>query len=321
MKFSILLFIALFLVCGTDSETGLNQGRDPDAQSSEIPSESAFEPDYQDLRFYKDLKYGPHELQTIDLWIPKSDKPTPLVIYIHGGGFRSGDKARINSERLCEYLSANMAYASVNYRLTPEVTFPDTHLDCVRAVQFLRHHAQKFNLDPVRFAGTGGSAGAGICMWLAFKDDMADLESTDPIARQSTRLTCIAVWNGQSSYDPFFIEEIGVPRFAEHRFFFPFYGISKEEMGSPKARKLYAEASPINFATSDDVPVLLNYSYENVTVTEETHIGVIVHHPKFGLVLKEKLDNLGIDCIVQYVGYSEGKWISEFDFISKYFGP
>jgi len=268
-----------------------------------------------------DERYGPHRLQTFDLWKAKSDRPTPLVMFIHGGGFSGGDKSRLSKELLTKCLESGISYAAINYRLTPEVSFPDTHLDCVRAVQLLRHKADEWNLDPTRFASTGGSAGAGISLWLAMKDEMAEPDSQDPIARQSTRLTCVAVNGGQCSYDPFFTESIGLPRLATHPFFHPFYGITEAEFDSPRARKLYKEAAAITYASADDVPVLMDYNVPNDPVTDETSLGAIVHHPKFGIVLKERLDGLGVECIVQYPGHPEkDKQISQFDFISRHFG-
>ena len=139
-------------------------------------------------------------------------------------------------------------------------------------------------------------------MWLAFHDDLADPDSGDPIARQSTRLTCIVVRNGQSSYDPRFAEKIGIPRpnFERHPFFLPFYGIKTNEIDTPRAYRLYEQAAPITYVSDDDPPALLMYGYPNEKVTEETSLGLIVHHPRFGIALKEQLDKLGIECIVQY---------------------
>jgi len=54
----------------------------------------------------------------------------------------------------------------------------------------------------------GGSAGAGISLWLGFHDDLADPDNEDPVLRESTRLSCMAVYNGQTSYDPRFIRDL-----------------------------------------------------------------------------------------------------------------
>ena len=267
----------------------------------------------------RDFSYGPAARQAFDLWQAKSDKPTPLVLYIHGGGFRGGDKRGVSRDLLARCLQAGISYASINYRLTDEVAFPQTHLDAARALQTLRHNAARWNLDPKRVASTGGSAGAGISMWLAFHDDLADPDSKDPVARQSTRLTCIAVSNGQCSYDHRFNESIGLPGFEKHPFFLPFYGIKADEIDSPKQKRLARDAAAITHLTKGDAPALLDYNVPNEPVTEKTSLGAIVHHPTFGVVLKKKMDALGIECVVQWPGHPKDGRISAFDFIRKHF--
>jgi hypothetical protein len=269
----------------------------------------------------ENVMYGPHERNVLDLWQAKSQQATPLVLYIHGGGFRGGDKATLAADRLQAYLKAGYSIAAINYRLTSTAPAPAAYLDCARALQFLRANAQKWHLDPTLVASTGGSAGAGTSMWLAFHDDLADAKSEDPVARQSTRLTCIVVDNGQSSYDPRFAEKIGIPRpnFERHAFFLPFYDISAEEIDTPKAYQRYEEFAAITHLTADDPPAMLNYSFPNEEVNEKTSLNLIVHHPKFGLALKQQMDKLGIECIVQYAGQPPAQRIDPLDFIGKHF--
>ncbi len=279
---------------------------------------------------FRDVRYGPHERNVLDLWLAKSDGPTPLVLYIHGGGFRGGDKRSLQADRLQEYLEAGFSVAAINYRLTNVAPAPAAYLDCGRALQFLRYHAKKWNLDPKLVASTGGSAGAGTSMWLAFHDDLADPESDDPIARQSTRLTSIAVDNGQSSYDPRFAEKIGLPRpnFERHSFFLPFYGITADEIDTPRAYQRYEQAAPITYVSADDPPALLDYRFADEEVDANSPLGLVVHHPKFGIALKERLDELGIECVVQYLDRpggrlvrhpDQGEPIRKIDFIRKHF--
>ncbi|MDP6506223.1 MAG: alpha/beta hydrolase fold domain-containing protein, partial [Planctomycetota bacterium] len=129
--------------------------------------------------------YGPHERNVFDLWLAKSSRPTPLVLYIHGGGFKGGDKDSQDPELLAEYLESGISVAAINYRLSVlnNAPFPAAHLDSARALQFLRHNGQNWNLDPDLVAATGGSAGAGISMWLGYHDDLAEPDSDDPVAR------------------------------------------------------------------------------------------------------------------------------------------
>jgi hypothetical protein len=82
---------------------------------------------------------------------------------------------------------------------------------------------------------------------LAFHGDLAELQSDDSIARESTRLVCTVVSNGQSPYDPRFAEKVGIPRlnFERHSFFEPFYDIKIVDADTPEAYKHYAAAAPI----------------------------------------------------------------------------
>jgi acetyl esterase/lipase len=173
-------------------------------------------------------------------------------------------------------------------------------LDGARAVQFLRFKAAEWNLDPAKVAATGGSAGAGISLWLGYHDDLADPKSDDPVARQSTRLTCMGVVGAQTSYDPRFIKkEIGGLA-HEHPALLPFYGLKADETDTPKAYKLYEEASPINYVTADDPPAFLFYTESKDPLPADAKPGQGIHHPRFGELLKEKLDPLKIECVLRH---------------------
>lgn len=278
---------------------------------------------------HADVAYGPHERHRIDLYLANADKPTPLVLYIHGGGFKGGDKSSVNAGEVRAFHREGWSVAAINYRFTNVVPAPGQYLDCGRALQFLRANAAKYNLDPKLVASTGGSAGAGTSLWLAFHDDLADPKSEDPVARESTRLTCTVVSNGQSSYDPRFAEKAGLPRpnFERHSFFEPFYDIKVSDADTPEAYKRYDAAAPVTFLTKDDPPTLMNYSYQNVDVTNQSDLGLVVHHPKLGIALKEQMDKLGIECVVQYRAadglrnerHGGGEPTSSVEFIRKHF--
>jgi acetyl esterase/lipase len=130
------------------------------------------------------VKYGPFHATLV--WLVKSDKPTPVMVSIHGGGFSSGNKA-VSPDLLEECLKSGISVVASTYRLSGEVIAPAQFLDSARAIQFIRSKAKEWNLDPSRIAATGGSAGAGISLWLGFHDDLADPKSEDSVLRQSTR--------------------------------------------------------------------------------------------------------------------------------------
>ncbi len=245
------------------------------------------------------FKYGPHERNVLDLWKAKSDRPTPLVVFIHGGGFHGGDKSQLPPELLKRCLDAGISVMTINYRLSPQVHFPAHYQDCARAIQFARLHAKDWNLDPKRVAASGGSAEAGPSLWIGFHDDLAEKDNPDPVLRQSTRLSCMAVLGAQSTYDPRLIKEWVGEAASKHPALQGFYGLQADELDSPKAHKLYEEASPINYLTADDPPVMLFYNEPDRPLPPDARPGAGIHHPKFGQKLKEKMDALKIECLLK----------------------
>lgn len=255
---------------------------------------------------YGDVKYGPYERNVLDLWLAKRDdgRPTPLAVFIHGGGFSGGSKAKLNPAFIPEYRAAGISVAAINYRLIDSGPFPIPMLDGARAIQFLRYHAAEYHLDKERFACFGGSAGGCMSMWLAFHDDLADPDNPDPVLRESTRLTCAAPMAGQSAVDKATLAEwFHCTTLAEHPSTRRFFGVdSLEQLETPEKIALMKEASPITHLTPDDPPIFATYGQADTPVDASTPPGNWVHHPRLGIKLKEAMDWLGLECYVQYKG-------------------
>src|SRR6185295_717894 len=94
---------------------------------------------------------------------------------------------------------------------------------------------------------------------------------------------------------------------------------TKEEIDTPKAYERYEKAAPITYLSKDDPPALLTYSFPNDEVTATSDLNLVVHHPKFGIALKERMDKLGIECVVEYKGQPEAPKVSTVDFFKKHF--
>ena len=271
---------------------------------------------------HPDVKYGPHRRNVMDVWLAKSDEPTPVLVSIHGGGFRGGKKS-VAAGLLRECLDSGISVVAITYRLSDEAIAPAQFLDSARAIQFIRHKAKEWKLDPMRLAATGGSAGAGLSLWLGFHDDLADPDNGDPVLRHSTRLICMAVYNGQTSYDPRFIRDLfPETNTYKHRALAQLFGVDLEKLdASPdKKYRLFEEISALPHLSKDDVPALLIYASQ--MDTEITNQGIGIHHPRFGKVLKEKMDSLGIECTVE-TGVRRGDESSTklmMDFIKRHFG-
>jgi acetyl esterase/lipase len=247
---------------------------------------------------HRDVRYGPHARNLLDFWRAKSDRPTPVVVSIHGGGFRSGDKS-VSPQLLQQCLDAGISVAAITYRFSTQAIAPAAFQDAARAIQFIRSKAPAWNIDPKCMAATGNSAGAGLSLWLGFHDDMADPQHADPVLRQSTRLTCMVVFDGQTSYDPRFIRTLfpGTDTYKNPALA-KLFGVDLDKLDALPAEKyrLFEEVSPIHHLTQDDPPVLLIYS--RPLDTEITNQGIGIHHARFGKVLKDQMDQLGIPCEV-----------------------
>ena len=244
---------------------------------------------------HKDVAYGDHERQVVDFWQAESDRPTPVFVWIHGGGFRGGNKSSIPAQLLVPCLKEGISCASIHYRLSSHAPYPAQMHDSARAIQFIRSKADSWNIDPKRLAAGGGSAGSGISQWLAFHNDRADPESSDPVARQSTRLVCAIPINMQSTYDPREIKSLIPGNAYKHKALVSLFDLPNDwdwDTGTVDAKldKLLRDASPITHLTKDDVPIyLIHYERSNTPGN--------IHHSNFGKHLKEAMDKLGIECI------------------------
>lgn len=262
--------------------------------------------------------YGPHERNVLDLWRAKSDKPTPLVVFIHGGGFRAGSKDGVNSALINGLRAKGISVMAINYRLSPEVAFPAHYMDCARAIQYARLHAREWNLDPKRIGATGGSAGAGTSLWIGFHNDMADPKNADPVLRESTRLRCMAVFGAQSTYDPFVIKEWVGEAAAKHPALEGFYGLKPAQFDTPAAREMFTKAAAITHLTKDDPPVYAFYTEPRGPLPPDAKPGQGIHHINFGHKLKEQMDKLGIECTIRHADERTNSGQGTVDFFAKH---
>jgi hypothetical protein len=247
-------------------------------------------------------KYGPFAANTFDLWKAKSSKRTPLVVYIHGGGLARGDKSAISASQLNDMLDAGFSVMAINYRLTGEAVYPQHYMDSARAIQYARFHAKDFNIDPKRVAATGSSAGGMTSLWIGFHDEMADKRNADPVLRQSTRLKVMAVSAAQTTLVPDVVSKYVGPLAMQYKTYYggAMFGSTADEMKTAKGIELFRGISPLTYLTKDDPPVWAYYSVPDKPLTPESTTSDAIHHPGFGVVLKEAMDRLKIECKLRH---------------------
>lgn len=137
-----------------------------------ISQSFADRPDASDkVRIHLDIPYvaNGHERQRLDLYVPKSATPRPLVVWVHGGGWAKGSKSGIGACRWV--LDEGYALASIGYRLTDTASFPAQLDDCKAAIVWLKSNAKEMGLNASRVVVWGASAGGHLVAMLGTTGD------------------------------------------------------------------------------------------------------------------------------------------------------
>jgi len=196
------------------------------------------------------------EFQRLDAYLVKSERPTPVLVHIHGGGWYSGNKSEAVFKETKPYLAclrAGISVVSIQYRLAPKYAYPAQVEDTVRAVQYIRQQAQEWKIDPARIAATGFSAGAHLTAWVALHDDLAEPRSEDPIRRQSSRLSAFVLDQG-----PVDLTRYDERSEAMNSALSKLVGCTPQEYNvTEESRRIIGLASPITYVSPDDPPGLL----------------------------------------------------------------
>ncbi|NUN49022.1 MAG: alpha/beta hydrolase [Candidatus Brocadiae bacterium] len=202
----------------------------------------------------RDVEYGvARDISLrLDLYRPAElpGEPMPAVVWIHGGGWRGGDK---NNAANCIALARRGFLAvSINYRLSGVAPFPAAVEDSKCAVRWLRSSAAKLRIDPERIGVWGSSAGGHLALMVGCADEGAGLEGKGGYAGVSSRVRAVISWFGPSDLRGSVLPDGPVSQFLG---------------GSPADRKdEAAAASPIVHASADDPPVLFCHGDRDGTV-------------------------------------------------------
>lgn len=275
---------------------------------------------------YVNESYGDHQRNKFDIWLAKSDKPTPLVIYIHGGGFGSGDKSKYyNSKQLVKFLEKGISVATINYRFQNHKPFGilASLNDSKRCLQFIRYHADKYNIDKNKVGVYGGSAGAGTSLWIAFSDDMADLDNSDPILRESTRISCVGAQATQATYDFFkwpeifnLSEELLLDVNSEKRIAKGFGLDYYEGIDLKSFSEIRKELDFLDKIDKNDPPMFVFNNQKGGIPKNNNQRN---HHPLHAKALKDKADKEGLESVVYApkIGISDSKNRDIVDFFTE----
>jgi acetyl esterase/lipase len=148
------------------------------------------------VKLVPNLEYANVEGKSLllDMYLPETvDKPLPVIIWIHGGGWVGGDKR----ERIAvPMVGHGYAVVSINYRFSNEAVYPAQIEDCKAAVRWVRAHANFYNLDPAHIGVWGASAGGHLVALLGTTGDVKELEGDEGNPDQSSRVQAVCDWFG-----------------------------------------------------------------------------------------------------------------------------
>ncbi|HRQ41979.1 MAG TPA: alpha/beta hydrolase [Chloroflexota bacterium] len=180
--------------------------------------------------------------QKLDLYYPSAGGPWPVLVYVHGGSWREGDKAEGEGWRGLN--EQGILVASLNYRMAAEGKFPVMIEDVQCAVRYLRAHSADYNIDPARIAAAGASAGGHLVALLGTADETATWDQSE-FGDQSSRVQAVITMAGLSDFT---VRLPGGVNSAVHYAFGKLAGDDSPEM---------AAASPVTYISTDDPPFLI----------------------------------------------------------------
>lgn len=201
----------------------------------------------------------------LDIYVPdKVAKPMPVIIWVHGGGWKGGSKGGIS--RAVGALSRGYALVSVEYRLSGEAIWPAQIEDCKAAVRWTRANAGKYGFDPDRIGAWGSSAGGHLVAMMGVAADVEKFDTHKKHARVSARVQAVCDWFGPTDFTQM---DAHRPEGAR---------LVHDDPGSPESRlvggpiqkepyrSICADANPITYVTKDDPPILIMHGDMDISV-------------------------------------------------------
>lgn len=202
------------------------------------------------VRAFLDVPYvtNGHERQKLDLYLPEKsdDSKRPVVVRIHGGAWRHGDKS--GQQSAANYVKQGYIGVAINYRFSQHAPFPAQIEDCKAAIRWLKAHSDEYGIDPERIAVMGGSAGGHLAALLGTSGDTKIFDVGEHLDQSSSVRAVV------DQYGPTDLllatKTPGYERGAS---------AVTQFLGGPLStkRELAIKANPITYVTAEDPPFLI----------------------------------------------------------------
>jgi len=191
---------------------------------------------------YSDVLGGAVQM---DVTRPKSPGTHPLVVLIHGGGFRRGNRSSYLPLAI-RLAQEGFVAATISYRFSPKFQFPAHLHDAKSAVRFLRANSRRFSIDGARVCALGSSAGGHLALMLGLTAGVSQFEGDGPNPTQSSRINCVVSYAGPTDFTRIYAKG------------FDAADVLPQYLGGDLRTALSAHinSSPISWVSPDDAPVL-----------------------------------------------------------------
>ena len=211
------------------------------------------------IKMEKDIAYieGGDEAQKLDIYLPEtpSDKPLPLIVHIHGGGWRAGSKFPCP---VMGMVFKGYAVASVEYRFSQKVKFPAQIQDCQAAIRWLRAHAKQYHFDTEHVGVIGGSAGGHLSALVGTSGGKKAFAPIGGNEDQSDRVQAVCDIFGPADFSTV-VQQAAEDKNVKNIFAFntpgdPYSGLIGTKLDDkPKADAV----SPVHYVSKDTPPFLI----------------------------------------------------------------
>jgi acetyl esterase/lipase len=265
-----------------------------------------------------DVAYGPHANQRLDVYIPtKGTGPFPVLVW-YGGIW----KPARNVPDPNRFLNAGIALVAVGTRtltdgMDDKQKEPVAYLmnDACRSVQYVRAHAKEWNLDPGHIAVGGGSQGALPALYVGCSPDRANPTATDPVERQSSKVTCVAAYRSQPTIDPKQMQEWvpgvqwGAPALG--------YAFTESLKRREELLPIINRWSPDKLLRAESAPIYFENNWGLTQPEKVTEPDYKVHSPAWSLGFQKLAQAAGTTCFVKYPDHPTDGYDDIWDFIKK----
>ncbi|HEY8748165.1 MAG TPA: alpha/beta hydrolase [Tepidisphaeraceae bacterium] len=221
------------------------------------------------VKVESDLQYVPggDKSQSLDLYLPEvaSERPLPLIVYIHGGGWSGGSKAGCPA---VGYVKQGYAAASVEYSFSQKAVFPAQIQDCQAAIRWLRANSKKYNLDPDHIGVWGASAGGHLVALLGTAGGKKLFPLIGGNEDQSDRVQAVCDWFGPADFNTVMAQAEADSRIKSVIKFNtkddPYSNLIGVHLGSDIEKG--KAVSPVHYVGKDSAPVLIMHGDRDALV-------------------------------------------------------